>query len=160
MKLSIARPVIKCHKDLDEELWQIAVVSKEADPDIKLMGLFVRVRLSSSSKEDYFSGISYPYEESNYNGRRILHPAGRINMTLGTKVSEEDKAILFAHELRHIGQFHRGRKIRGYLDADFMGDDYKIEGDCYKFEQEVISRLYINRLEYTKKFNSFTRNNS
>lgn len=128
------------HPNIENELWQTACFAKDQDPDIMLMGLLVRVKLAS--EKDYWAGITYPEEESVYYGKKYIHPAGRINLYLGSDVTSRNKAILMAHELKHVGQFHRGRKLKGFLNLDHMHSDDEIEEDCIFFEKEIANKIF------------------
>lgn len=151
MKVILSAAVKQDRPGLDDRLWEIACASKEADPDITLMGLMVKIR--RSRYVDYWNGHAWPYEHSpwdyedlrRYEGRVEVHPAGKITMSIGEEVPDEDVDRLFAHELRHIGQFHRGRKQFGYLTTDHMGL-YEVEPDALGFEQAILERMSVPNL--------------
>lgn len=138
MRAAISSRVLSEHPSLEERLWAVAVHAKEADPDIKLMGLHVRA--CRSPKPGHWNGWAHPREESVLYHRHLIHPAGRIDMRIGINVPEEDIIRLFAHELRHIGQFHRGRKLYGYLTTDPMAEA-DIEPDCHDFEKFILKKF-------------------
>lgn len=140
MRILISKSVQKNHPLLERELWESACIAKDIDPDIILMGLLVKIKQTPNSDNRYWSGMAYPSEESSLYGQMLSHPAGRINLYLGTKVSSKEKTILMAHELRHIGHFHRGRKMTGYLNDNHMTTK-EAEDDCQCFELEVLDKL-------------------
>jgi hypothetical protein len=127
-------------------LWAVAVHSKEEDPDIKLMGLHVQVR--RSRHDNYWAGNAWPEEQTRVYRTNpstlIIHPAGKITMSLGASISRHDIIRVFAHELRHIGQFHRGRKEHGYLTCSPMFEE-DIEPDCYEFEDLILDKMAVTR---------------
>lgn len=137
MRVSISKGVLKHRPELENQLWNIGCYAKEIDPDIKLMGLHVRV-IKARNKGHWY-GWAHPEEESTHYRKKLIHPAGRIDLSIGESVSDIALVRLFAHELRHIGQFHRGRKLRGYLTCEYMKDG-EVEPDCYRFEDDIVRR--------------------
>lgn len=135
MRFDITAAVEQDHPGIQDLLWRIAVLAKNADPDIKLMGLYVRAIKDTSDIN--WSGWALPEEESYLYRKKLVHPAGRIDLRIGTGVSDVGITRLFAHELRHIGQFHRGRQVHGYLTTDHLPDE-EVEPDCYAFEDEIL----------------------
>jgi hypothetical protein len=125
---------------LARQLWDIAVKAQELDPDIHLHGLLVKVRRSRLAEN--WEGNAWP-EERTWDVRQrhlYLHPAGKVTMSIGSKVAYPDVVRLFAHELRHIGQFHRGRYHTGFLGTGHMVE-VDIEPDCYDFEDMVLAKM-------------------
>lgn len=138
MRIDVSPAISRAFPDLDELLWNVGVYSKESDWDIKLMGLYVRIKKHRFATQWY--GWAHPQEESTLYGRRFIHPAGRIDLGVGCSVGEDEIVRLFAHELRHIGQFHRGRKIYGYLTTEHMKEQ-RVESDCYEFEEYIAKKF-------------------
>lgn len=137
MRIDASRAVLKIRPDLEDVLWNIACYCKEEDHDIRLMGLWVRAR--ADHRTGHWNGWAWPREESNLYGVSRVHPAGRIDLALGQNVTEPTVVRLFAHELRHIGQFHRGRKQTGFMNI-LMGET-EIEPDCDAFADTIV-KLY------------------
>lgn len=135
MRFDITDAVRRDHPGIEDLLWRVAVLAKTEDPDIKLMGLHVRA--IRSTEEDHWNGWAWPEEDSILYGKKLVHPAGRIDLRIGAKVDDAGIMQLFAHELRHIGQFHRGRQSFGYLTTDHMTTS--CEQDCYDFEDLILS---------------------
>lgn len=144
MKLIFSRRIESLRPNIEEQLWGVACRCKEADPAIKIMGLHISIR--SSSRPLHWAGQAIPEEETYMLRPKqlIVHPAGRITMTLGDKVSYTNTIRLFAHELRHIGQYHRGRKEYGYLTTEWMPES-QVEKDAYAFEDEILDRMSSTR---------------
>lgn len=147
MRVDATLAIAQAFPDLEDLLWNIGVYAKNADHDIKLMGL--RVRVLKARKADNWYGWAHPFEESVLYGNRLIHPAGRIDLGLGSKTSKEEVIRVFSHELRHIGQFHRGRQIFGYLTTEHMNPPH-IEEDCYEFEDCIVGKFGMARKGYTK----------
>jgi hypothetical protein len=137
MRTSITTAVLLAHPDIEDILWSTMVHAMDADWAIRASGLHVRVR--KAPEDRMWWGWAYPEEHSTFYRKRLVHPAGRITLTIGNDVSKRDIVRLVAHELRHIGQFHRGRKLTGFLTAGWMDDD-EVEPDCYAFEEHVIKQ--------------------
>jgi hypothetical protein len=127
--------------NIEDLLWQTACRAKDIDYEIMISGLYVR--LTKAVRSNYWAGLALPQEISKLYGRTISHPAGRINLTIGTGISDPTIVRLFAHELRHIGQFRRGRKQTGFLGTYPMPTE-DIEPDCLDFEEEVASRFRVD----------------
>lgn len=143
MRVIYSQTVGHNHPAIEEQLWGVAVRCKEADPDIKLMGLHVSLR---SSTPTHWAGQAFPEEETYLLRPRglIIHPAGRITMSVGAKVTYTSIVRLFAHELRHIGQFHRGRRLYGYLTDEWL-DENQVEPDACEFEETILQRMKYSR---------------
>lgn len=126
--------------ELRSQLWTVAVNAQEIDPDIHVLGLLVRIRQSRVPQN--WEGNAWPDERSyDARSRRLyVHPAGKITMSIGEQVPYPEVVRLFAHELRHIGQFHRNRYETGFLGTDNMLD-YQVEPDCYEFEDKVLAKM-------------------
>lgn len=138
MRVDCSSSITRAFPDLEDLLWNVGVYAKNEDRDIKLMGL--RVRAIKSRAPDHWYGWAHPWEESSLYGSRLIHPAGRIDLGLGSAIREQDIVRVFAHELRHIGQFHRGRKRFGYLTTEHMKES-TIEQDCYDFEESIVRKF-------------------
>lgn len=149
MRVAISRGVVTLRPELEDQLWAVACHAKEADHDIKLTGLHVQIR--KACQPEHWAGLAWPKEETWRYNRIVVHPAGRIDLSIGTGVQASSIIRLFAHELRHIGQFHRGRKIYGYLTTEHMYED-EIEPDCYDFEEYVLQKCHKpNRYRFRAK---------
>ncbi len=142
MRFNISDTVLRDHPGIEELLWSIAVHSKEEDPDITLMGLYVQVR--RSRKRTHWAGNAWPTEHTRCYRTKVptvtVHPAGKITMSIGADCTQEDIIQLFSHELRHNGQFHRGRQRFGYMTCDPMPEE-DIEPDCYEFEDTILTKM-------------------
>lgn len=139
MRQAISDGVISDHPGIEDLLWRVAVYSCENDPDITLTGLYLQVRRSPDHLA--WSGKAWP-KESSGGIRRISHPAGRINLCIGADVPDKDIIRLFAHELRHIGQFHRGRKVCGFLGTYPLDND-EVEPDALRFELDILNKILL-----------------
>jgi hypothetical protein len=138
VRVALSQSIQREHSGLEDQLWAIGCHSKSSDMDIKLMGLHVRI--ISSKDTDHWSGWAYPEEESLFYNKALCHPAGRIQLTIGQDVTKKEIIRLFSHELRHIGQFHRGRKLFGFMTTHHMPET-AIEQDCYDFEDHIIKKM-------------------
>jgi hypothetical protein len=156
MKLSVHYKIRQRFPKIEGLFWETAYLAREFDPDIQLNGLWVTIRPSRSANSTFYEGIAYPVENTRRGDYVVIHPAGKISISLSKQVSEADQISLFAHELRHIAQFHRGRKINGHFNNHYMGDNDIAEEDCYDFQDKIVDRLYLNRSLYNRRFNSFT----
>jgi hypothetical protein len=134
VKTIISQSIQKAHPNLERILWRTACIAKEYDNEITISGLFVRVTKSPSL---YWSGNADPLEETVLYNKIICHPAGRVNLKLTGGMVERSVIILFAHELRHIGQFNKGRRKYGVLMTEITESDYLIEKDAYTFEKKI-----------------------
>ena len=135
--MDISPSILRAYPLIDDMLWDTMVFAKNADYDIKTNGLHVRV-IKAPTPTDWW-GWAYPEEQSRYRRKVLVHPAGRITLTVGTGVKPIEIVRLTAHELRHIGQFHRGRKVLGYLTAEWMKEE-DVEADCYEFEDYIVKK--------------------
>lgn len=137
MRVDVSSSIQRTYPAIEDVLWNVGVYSKQADWDIKLMGLHVQIRKHKASTS--WGGWAFPHEDSSYYSTKRVHPAGRIDLSIGLMVPEIDIVRLFAHELRHIGQFHRGRKIHGYLTTEWMSES-DVEPDCHEFEEYIVQK--------------------
>lgn len=160
MRVVVSPAVREDHPMIFQHLWSVAVEAQELDPDIHLHGLFVNAKRSRLL--DHWAGNAWP-EERTWDARRKmlwLHPSGRITMSIGTDLYDYDIARLFAHELRHIGQFHRCRYRTGFLGTDHMADE-DVEPDAIAFEEELLSKMglpedyecegYVSQVEFARR---------
>lgn len=117
-------------------------MARVADPDIRADYIYVEGRCCSDPL--CFSGTAHPFVstwDTRWGKRRyISHPAGKITFTIGTNVWFSDLIRLFAHELRHIGQFNRGLQQYGVLTTDPMTNQ-ETEADAYAFEERILAKL-------------------
>jgi hypothetical protein len=65
---------------------------------------------------------------------------GKITMTICPDINDSGLVRLFSHELRHIAQFHRGRKKFGTLTIDPLRP-HEAEMDAYEFEEAMVAKL-------------------
>lgn len=140
MRVVVSPAVLEDHPMIYQHLWSVGVEAQELDPDIHLHGLFVWAR--RSRKDGYYAGNAWGSERT-WDARckqLILHPAGKITMSLASDLYDYDIARVFAHELRHIGQFHRGRYRTGFLGTEHM-PDREVEPDALAFEERLLSKM-------------------
>lgn len=144
MKTVISVTLQKTHPDLETILWRTACLSKEHDNDIQFDGLLVR---ATKSRTQYWTGSASPYEDSTIRTKKYIHPGGRIDLHLTKGMVRRSIIVLFAHELRHIGQFHRGRKKYGVMGWDGTPED-EFERDCMEFEQLIANLMMAGTSTY------------
>lgn len=113
-------------------------VSKEKDRNIRVRDLFVDVRLSKS--HDKFNGWAHPEAFSVRRSQFRWHDDGWIQMSLGFHCSDRDVIRLFSHELRHIGQFNKGKRRYGVLTINPMTPQ-ESEDDAYDFEERILELM-------------------
>lgn len=113
-------------------------VVKEKDRHVRVRHLFVDVRLSR--KPDNFNGWAHPHTYSVRWGQYRSHENGWIQMSLGYECKEMDIVRLFAHELRHNGQFHRGKSLLGVMCTYPLSQE-ESEDDAYEFEERIVSLM-------------------
>jgi hypothetical protein len=128
--------------DLKEMLYEVAACSRSLDRKIRTKHLYVEARCAPWT--DDFSGTAfaeaYTIDRRWQKTKVILHENGKVTMSLGSSVGFEHVARLFAHELRHIGQFHRGKERYGFLFC-VPKSEKESEIDAFCFEQKVVDRL-------------------
>lgn len=139
MRTIVSLSVQKSHPNLETILWHTACIAKSHDNDIMIGGLLVRITKSPTT---YWSGVAYPLEETCLYNKKLIHPAGRIDLRVTTGMITRSIATLFAHELKHIGDFHRGRKRCGVLsDEGDIRPLFAIEDECIKFEKMIAAQV-------------------
>lgn len=145
MNFNFSSTVERFHPRLRDDLKEISEAARWLDSDIKHRGVLVCARMAPTGRDpDSFSGMAWPNESSivMYGPRPGLwqHPRGRIDLRLAHCMSWEDKVRLFAHELRHLGQFHQGWRNGG--DSICLPYSPKTaEADAYAFENLVLETL-------------------
>lgn len=124
---------------IEKEFKRVYRVAKRLDPDIgRVTPLYVSARCSRHL--DYTSGHAFPETFSRLrSGEFIAHPPGRITLSIGEIAYEVDRLSLYAHELRHIGQFYRGWALTGRLSAEHLGREAEL--DAREFEEKVLNRI-------------------
>lgn len=146
MEIRLSSTVSCIYPFLASGIREITRLSQALDENIIVQNLLIEVR--AHWKPSTFCGRAYPDYASWKHGQRRTHSDGRILLTIGAGVGEEDLIRLLSHELRHIGQFHRGIERCGYMTADYLDDDV-CENDAYDFEDYVLEAhtgaLIINR---------------
>lgn len=142
MELYLSKTIELIYRDFDIDylLWNINQIAHKLDSDIPTESFYVSIRKSRYPR--YFAGHAYPYTTfmDLRRGKYIICPNGRISMSLGTLVNEEDICCLFSHELRHLGQAARQRKDKGYLTFNGL-NSREIESDCRSFEERVVTKM-------------------
>ena len=127
-------------RDLDYLLWEVNDVAHKLDPDIPTKDFYVGAQVSRYPTS--WTGHAHPQEKyyDKRRGKTLECPNGRVTMSFGEYVSENRIRRLFAHELRHLGQFERGRKETGQLNLRHM---YRllVEPDCIAFEGRVLREM-------------------
>jgi hypothetical protein len=126
MHIYLSENLRAAHPGLEEELREVHAVSRRLDPFIRTRDLFVYGRCSRYS--DATGGHAWDQP-----------PAGKITLSIGWEASREDRIRLFAHELRHVGQMHRGKKKHGYLTWEHMNGH--CEADAIDFEEKVVKAI-------------------
>lgn len=122
--------------ELESDIRYIAEGAKEIDPDIDDAELFIRGRCCQSP----FTGTAYPFEFSGYGSTRIFHRNGKITFQLASDTKLVDIVRLIGHELRHIGQFHRGKREHGFLTISPLRE-HTSELDAFSFEDVLLDHL-------------------
>jgi hypothetical protein len=123
--------------------WDLRFIHQDAcalDPDIPEDRFLVYVR--KSRRDDYWNGHAYPYKATKRYGKRVEHLNGRITMSLGGDIDHADIVRIFSHELRHLGQYARGRKALGFLTNANMPISER-EPDCLRFEGRVLKAMMV-----------------
>lgn len=146
MEIRLSSTVSCIYPFLASGIREITRLCQALDEDIVVQNLLVEVR--AHWKPTTYCGRAYPDYASWKNGQRRIHSDGRILLTVGAGIGEEDLTRLLAHELRHIGQFHRGVQRCGFMTADYLTDE-DCEDDAYDFEDYVLEAqegtLTVNR---------------
>jgi len=124
--------------DLRPLLNDVKGLIRSIDGNVRVRDLLVETRLSPS--QEAFNGWAHPEIFSVRRSRFRSHDSGWIQMSLGVECSERDIIRLFAHEMRHISQFNRGRKRYGTLTINPM-TVIDSEDDAYDFELRVLDLM-------------------
>lgn len=117
-----------------------ALTCQEMDPDIVTDSLLVEAR--RHPRKTRFQGWAHPEYWSIFRGTSRIHMDGRIQIVVGDRVRTTDVIRVIAHELRHIGQFHRGQELTGELTQEPLSDA-ECEDDAYGFEYTMLDRLGV-----------------
>src|SRR3954465_10999299 len=140
MRITVSANLYNAVPTLEQEVRKAIRVARRLDPDIcRLQPLYVWARCSRYC--DYTGGtaVPEPFTRTRTN-EYIPHPPGKITLSIGQATDEEERLVVVAHELRHIGQFYRGCLQYGYLTSDWMGDR-ESEADARDFERKVMDRI-------------------
>lgn len=138
MVYSMTPGLLNAYPTLDELLTEIKRVSCRLDRDITTRDLRVEARRNTHPKT--FTGWAYPRTRFREGHRTTYHRDGLVRLSIGAECGDEDIIRLYAHELRHIGQFHRGRKLYGNLTIHPLTDTAS-EDDAASFEVRVLERM-------------------
>lgn len=142
MKLQISSTIKREFPHIEDWLDEIAYWAYQEDGDIDLDNLLVSVRIGR--RPTLWSGQAWPYSTSldRRTGKRRRHSSGHIGLSLGRRNRKSEITRIFAHELRHIGQFARGREKLGYLTSSHMSNR-EGERDARLFEQRVMKHMGV-----------------
>lgn len=135
MELRLSSTVSCLYPFLASGIREITRCAQVLDEDIIVQNLLIEVR--AHWKPSTFCGMAFPERSSWKRGTYRSHADGRILLTIGAGIHEEDLIRLLSHELRHIGQFHRGIERFGFMTAQYMTDE-ACEDDAYDFEDYVL----------------------
>lgn len=138
MTVRLSTRVERRHPELRGRLSEVVGACRVIDGDLRTRDLLVEARCHPFAL--LYRGWAYPDVVSRSRGHTRLHRNGRILLSIGDQVEFEEVARVFAHELRHIAQFHRGFKRLGYLTANHMTLEDS-EADAYGFEDRVLGRM-------------------
>ncbi|WP_028058441.1 hypothetical protein [Candidatus Solirubrobacter pratensis] len=140
MDLYLSPGMLRYRPEVTSHIRQIKDVAVRLDRDIRLRGL--RVEVTRNPHFDRYSGWAVPEVHSRSRQGYITHahPDGLITLRIGDECGDEDIIRLTAHELRHIGQFHRGRKRYGVMTTAPL-DHWESERDAEGFEDRVLERM-------------------
>lgn len=130
--------LVDCFPGVDELLTKVKGVACKLDRDIRTRDL--RVEARRNNQPGFFKGWAYPLTRAREGQRVTYHQDGLIRMYVGAQCVDEEIVRLYAHELRHIGQFHRGRRQYGTMTIHPMSQEAS-EHDADDFEERVLVRL-------------------
>lgn len=135
-------PLQEAHPDLHRNLREIVKCCRSFDRDLRTRNLLVDVR---RLRDNCYCGSALPKEYSWDRRRRhgsqlSYHQNGKITMSINERTPIEGIARLFSHELRHIAQFHRGKRQFGTLTILSL-TPLQAEDDAYEFEDDILGRL-------------------
>lgn len=141
MIIELSQTLQQTRPHLADWISEAAYWCQSVDPDIDLDGLHISVRQSRKLRN--WTGAAWPHSVSldRRRHKRRKHPSGRVTLTIGKLVPRAEVARITAHELRHIGQFARGRKLIGHLTC--MMGDRESECDSLIFEGKVMRAMNI-----------------
>jgi hypothetical protein len=123
---------------LDELLAEIKRIACKLDRDIRTRDL--RVEARRNTQPDFYKGWAYPVTRLRDGNGTTYHGDGLVRLHVGANCDEADVVRLYAHELRHIGQFHRGRKAYGTMTISPLSQQAS-ERDAERFEARVLKRI-------------------
>lgn len=138
---SISPGLMDAYPKMDELLCDIKTAACTLDSMIGTRDLRVEARLHHA--ECRYFGWAYPFQTKTEGKRITRHADGLVRLYIGRGCNSEDVIRLYAHELRHIGQFHIGRARHGYLTLDPMTVTLS-EDDAEAFEDSVLTYLSLN----------------
>lgn len=123
---------------IDELCADVKRVACRLDRDIRTREL--RVDARRNNFPGTYKGWAHPVTRYSEGARTTYHSDGLIRMFIGRECGDEDIIRLYAHELRHIGQFHRGRKEYGTMTIAPLST-LDSEADAEAFEDRVLDRM-------------------
>lgn len=131
--------ILSCHPGIVDLLLSVHRAARELDEDIPVDGIRVDVR--AARWPGSWAGTAYRQTSSlDRRYRRRVHGGGRITMRVGDDVADRSIVRIFAHELRHLGQFQRGAQQTGRLQI--VGMTARVyERDCRTFEGRVLDHM-------------------
>lgn len=121
-------------------LIEVDTLACELDSRISTRDL--RIEASKHRVPGAYYGWAYPCQTRTTGRRVTYHKDGLVRLFFGNDCNSEDAIRLHAHELRHIGQFHGGRRIYGRMTLQPMSVAHS-ERDAEEFEEIVLDRLEI-----------------
>lgn len=119
-------------------LIEVNMLACELDPRISTRDL--RVEACKHRTPSVYYGWAYPYKSWTQGRRTTRHADGLVRLFIGEGCGAHDAIRLHAHELRHIGQFHGGRSLFGYMTVDPLSEAGS-ELDAQEFEERVLERM-------------------
>lgn len=138
MEIRISQRLKDTQPDLNHILTEISCLARSLDRKIKSRDVLVKIRCDPHPEN--FVGTAWPMTYSVDRRKVVSHVNGKITMTLGYGCGTKETTILFAHELRHLGQFYRGRERYGILTTRPLAA-WESEIDAYEFENKVWERM-------------------
>lgn len=138
MTYSLSPGLIDSFPWVDNLFARVRRVACRLDRDICVRDL--RVEAQCNAQPEFYRGLAYPVTRRYVGTRATYHADGLIRLYIGARCDEEDIICLFAHELRHIGQFHRGRQRYGAMTVDPLSNEDS-EADAHDFELRVLDRV-------------------
>jgi hypothetical protein len=134
----VISPAARAHfPTIQEDVTYVLRTSQRYDRDLRTSNLLVTIRYRSDEK---YSGRAWNEIYSVWDRRHHWHLDGKIHLSIGQGCGFAEIATVAAHEARHIGQFHRGRKRFGVLTLDPLTND-ECEADAYEFEDKILDKL-------------------